>query len=33
MTASVFHRVQSNIENFCRYNLQIYGYLPREEAD
>ena len=33
MTASVFHRLWSNIKIFCRYKSPIYGYLPHEEAD
>ena len=33
MTASVFHGIQSDIENVCRYNSPIYGYLQREAAD
>ena len=33
MTASVFHRIYSNIKTFCRYKTPILRYLPHEEAD
>ena len=33
MTASVYHRILSNIKTSCRFKSPIYGYLLHEEAD
>ena len=33
MTATVFHRLWSNIKIFCSYKFPMYGYLTHEEAD